>query len=146
MKESPAVSQGDPIGLYSIYVLALSVFALAILVALTLVPLTPNTREVLEYTDTAVCVLFLLDFAVTFWQAERKLLYLTRWGWIDLLSSIPAVDVLRWGRAARALRILRSLGAFEQPGSWSTSPFDAVLRAPSWPHHSSRSFCSRFPA
>lgn len=103
------MSQGNPIGLYSIYVLALSAFALTILVALTLLPLAPNTREVLEYTDTAVCGLFLIDFAVTFWRAERKLHYLTRWGWIDLLSSIPTVDVLRWGRAARALRILRVL-------------------------------------
>ena len=31
------------------------------------------------------------------------------WGWLDLLSSIPAVDALRWGRAARVLRILRVL-------------------------------------
>lgn len=27
------------------------------------------------------------------------------WGWLDLLSSIPAVGALRWGRAARAFRI-----------------------------------------
>ncbi len=36
-----------------------------------------------------------------------RLRYLVRWGWLDLLSSIPAVDVLRWGRAARILRIVR---------------------------------------
>ena len=32
-----------------------------------------------------------------------------RWGWLDLLSSVPAVDFLRIGRAARILRILRIL-------------------------------------
>ena len=29
------------------------------------------------------------------------------WGWLDLLSSIPMVDALRWGRLARVLRIIR---------------------------------------
>ena len=31
------------------------------------------------------------------------------WGWIDLLSSIPTVDTLRWGRAGRMMRIIRVL-------------------------------------
>ncbi len=30
-----------------------------------------------------------------------------KWGWIDLLSSIPLVDPFRWGRLARIVRILR---------------------------------------
>jgi len=98
-----------PNGPYLVYVLALSVLTLAILVALTFAPLTPATRQILEHADTAVCVLFLIDFAVTLRSADRKLQYFVRWGWIDLLSSIPAVDALRWGRSARALRVLRLL-------------------------------------
>lgn len=34
-----------------------------------------------------------------------------KWGWIDLLASIPAVDALRWGRAFRLVRLLRVLRA-----------------------------------
>jgi voltage-gated potassium channel len=30
-----------------------------------------------------------------------------RWGWIDLISSIPAVDFLRWGRLVRVVRVVR---------------------------------------
>ena len=38
--------------------------------------------------------------------AKSKLGYM-KWGWIDLLSSIPAVSFLRWGRFVRLIRILR---------------------------------------
>jgi voltage-gated potassium channel len=31
------------------------------------------------------------------------------WGWLDLLSSIPALPWMRWGRAGRVVRILRVL-------------------------------------
>jgi voltage-gated potassium channel len=42
-------------------------------------------------------------------RAPRKWTYLVTWGWLDLLSSIPTVDALRWGRTARVMRILRVL-------------------------------------
>ena len=40
--------------------------------------------------------------------AERKLAYL-KWGWIDLISSIPMLDFVRWGRIARVVRLIRVL-------------------------------------
>ncbi len=43
---------------------------------------------------------------VRFWHAESKLQFM-KWGWIDLLASIPEVNVLRWGRLFRVFRILR---------------------------------------
>jgi voltage-gated potassium channel len=96
-------------GPYALFMLVLSVFALAALAVGTLVPLAPETRAVLQYADTAVCVLFFDDFLVSLARAEHRGRYFLRWGWLDLLSSIPAVDALRWGRAARILRILRLL-------------------------------------
>lgn len=35
-----------------------------------------------------------------------------KWGWIDLISSIPNIDILRYGRTFRLIRILRILRAF----------------------------------
>jgi len=35
-----------------------------------------------------------------------------KWGWIDLISSIPNVDFLRAGRTLRLIRLLRILRAF----------------------------------
>lgn len=36
-----------------------------------------------------------------------------RWGWIDLLSSIPMVDFLRAGRLLRLIRLFRVIRAFK---------------------------------
>jgi voltage-gated potassium channel len=35
-----------------------------------------------------------------------------KWGWIDLISSIPTLDFLRAGRALRLIRLIRVLRAF----------------------------------
>jgi voltage-gated potassium channel len=34
-----------------------------------------------------------------------------KWGWIDLLASIPEVEALRWGRLFRVFRVLRLIRA-----------------------------------
>jgi voltage-gated potassium channel len=51
----------------------------------------------------------LFDFIATLWRAPSKTRYLVTWGWIDFLSSIPMLNALRWGRAARMVRIFRVL-------------------------------------
>jgi voltage-gated potassium channel len=94
---------------YQFFMLTLCVWALAVLAADTFVPLDDATRTILAYADTAVCVLFLFDFANSFARAPRKMHYMMTWGWIDLLSSIPMVNQLRIGRAARLMRLLRVL-------------------------------------
>lgn len=89
--------------------LTLCLFALGALAIETLAPLTPSTRQILEYADTTVCVFFFADFVVQLTTAPNRWHYFTRWGWIDLLSSIPMVNALRIGRAARVMRIFRVL-------------------------------------
>ncbi|NTV94536.1 MAG: ion transporter [Thiobacillus sp.] len=75
----------------------------------TLFRLDPRTREIIAWLDNGVCLLFFVDFLITFWRAEDRAEYFWRWGWLDLLSSIPMVDELRWGRLARIFRIFRIL-------------------------------------
>lgn len=94
---------------YQIFMLLLSVFVLVSLAAETLTDLDPEVSTILLYADTAVCGIFLLDFIMSLTRAPDRKRYFVTWGWIDLLSSIPAISVLRWGRAARVLRILRVL-------------------------------------
>lgn len=96
-------------GPYLIFILALSLFALGALAVQTLVRLDPSTVGILAYADNGVCALFFLDFIISLVRAEKRARYFVRWGWLDLLSSIPMVDALRWGRAARVMRILRVL-------------------------------------
>lgn len=89
--------------------LVLCLAALAQLGLGTLIDWSESTNAILSWADTGVCLIFFADFVYTLISRPDKLHYLRTWGWIDLLSSIPAVDPLRWGRAARVARILRVL-------------------------------------
>jgi voltage-gated potassium channel len=94
---------------YQIFVLALCILALAALAVDKVVTLDPAAKQILSYADAAICLLFLVDFAVSLCRAKHKVRYMYTWGWIDLLSCIPNVQFLRWGRVARILRVLRVL-------------------------------------
>lgn len=94
---------------YQLFMLVLCLYALAALAAQSAVRLEPGTQGVLDYADYGVCALFLVDFVISLWGAPNRLQYLMTWGWLDLLSSIPTIDVARWGRAARILRVFRVL-------------------------------------
>lgn len=86
---------------------AVCLYVLGTLAVGAVVQLDEPISHILEYTDIAICFVFLADFFVSLFRAPNKLDYFLKWGWIDLASSIPTVDVLRWGRAARVLRIFR---------------------------------------
>ena len=101
--------RGDRFVFYQVLILAVSVLSLAIMAGMAGLSISPQTRTVLDAADFAVCMIFLGDFFVSLYRAQNKLHYLTTWGWLDLLSSIPAIDLARWGRAARILRVLRVL-------------------------------------
>ncbi len=94
---------------YLVFIVTLSILALAALGVETIFPLDQGTRSILAYADTLICVFFFIDFLVMLRRAEDKRRYLLTWGWLDLLSSVPAISVLRWGRAARIIRIFRVL-------------------------------------
>lgn len=95
---------------YELFVIGLCIYVLIALAVDAFFKLSPETRTVLMYVDTAICVFFIVDFFYQLFSAERKLEYL-KWGWIDLASSIPMVDFLRWGRSGRIFRVLRVLRA-----------------------------------
>lgn len=92
---------------YQLFILALCLFALGVLAAHTLVQLDARTKQILDIADNAICAVFFVDFLVHVARAKHKWQYLATWGWVDLLSSVPAIPVFRIGRAARVIRILR---------------------------------------
>ncbi len=94
---------------YPLFVLALSVIALVLIGAGVLLPLTPDQEQILDYADTVVCVFFFLDFLVQLKRADNRWRYFFTWGWLDLLSSIPVIDLFRWGRVVRIVRLVRLL-------------------------------------
>ena len=91
--------------------LVLSVYVLLSLFAQSVFPLSAETNAFLDRIDFYVCLVFLADFAINFYQAPSKLAFM-KWGWIDLLSSIPMLDAFRVGRLARIIRVIRLLRAF----------------------------------
>ena len=114
MKPSPndeTVNVLPRIGLLEIAVLALSIYVLGALLAQTVFHVPREVSLLLDRIDTFVCIIFLADFAMRFRRAPSKLAFM-KWGWIDLISSIPAYDFLRWGRLVRVIRIVRILRAF----------------------------------
>ena len=102
-------SPGRSLAAYQIFMLTLCVLALATLVVQIAFQLDPEVERVLVVADTAICVVFAFDFLVTFVRAPNKMRYMMTWGWLDLISSIPTLDVARWGRLARVARLLRVL-------------------------------------
>jgi len=115
-------------GFLDIAVLVLSVYVLAALFAETCFTLAPAVSTLLQRIDLAVCVFFLADFGIRFRRAPSKLAFL-RWGWIDLLASIPAYDFLRWGRLVRVVRIIRVLRALRSARHLATMLYRARTRS-----------------
>ena len=93
---------------YQLFMLMLCVYSLTALAVETFFKPSPDNVMILDVIDHVVCGIFLIDFAIGLSRASSKLEYLS-WGWIDLLSSIPAYDYFRIGRLVRIFRILRVL-------------------------------------
>jgi voltage-gated potassium channel len=119
--QPPPVKMGDDakrkdghehevIGVFQLVILVLSLVVLGGLMANTVFPLPPEIARVLKVVDTVVCVVFLIDFIARFRRARSKLEFL-KWGWIDLVASIPNLPILRVGRLVRIIKIIQLLRA-----------------------------------
>jgi voltage-gated potassium channel len=97
--------------IFQCLILVLSIYVLAALFIQTVFPLSPDMNLLIDRIDFAICLIFIYDFFVRLYKAQSKLAFL-KWGWIDLVSSVPMFDFLRWGRLVRVIRILRILRAF----------------------------------
>jgi voltage-gated potassium channel len=95
--------------LYELLMLGACVYGLLVLAADSFLALDAETRRLLQWADTAVCVLFFADFLLSLHRAPNRWRYFFTWGWLDLVSSIPTVEVLRWGRLGRLFRLFRLL-------------------------------------
>jgi voltage-gated potassium channel len=93
---------------YQLFMLGLCIYVLIALAADTFFNLSDAASRILYYVDNAICFIFIADFFICLSRAKNKLDYL-KWGWIDLISSIPMLSYARWGRLVRIFRILRVL-------------------------------------
>ncbi|MHB0777503.1 ion transporter [Halomonas sp. WWR20] len=101
----------DRITPFQLFILVLSFYVLGALIADTFFNLSPEVSQLLYYMDVIVCVFFFTDFCIRFRAAKDKWRFM-RWGWIDLLASIPA-GLLLGGRAFRVVQVIRLLRALK---------------------------------
>lgn len=106
--------------------LFLSIYVVIELYVSSVLDYTEQVATILEWIDLVICMLFLYDFFVGIYHSDDKWKYF-RIHWIDLISSIPMVGVLRAGRIFRIIRILRVvrsakyiLSFFNQRSSFNT--------------------------
>lgn len=99
----------EKFSIWNLVVFFFSIYALVVLGVETFLSLSPETKLVLHWVDFGVCAIFLGDFFAQMITNPKRWSYFLKWGWIDLLSSIPGVDFLRAGRLVRVFRIFRIL-------------------------------------
>jgi len=111
-KDSTKVIETENATPLQIGMLFLSIYVIVALFCQTFLHLSKPVNTLLDKFDFIVCLAFISDFIFRFYKAKNKLLFM-KWGWIDIISSIPTIDFLRWGRLVRIFRILRILRAFK---------------------------------
>jgi voltage-gated potassium channel len=99
------------LGFLNLLVLIFTIYVLGAILIDTFFKLPPETSRILRIVDDVICIFFLFEFSIRFYQAENKLKFM-KWGWIDLIASIPTFSLFRAGRALRLIRLLRILRTF----------------------------------
>jgi voltage-gated potassium channel len=98
----------DALSPWDLFMLGISVLVLVSLALEMLLPMEAETLRLLNRIDTVMCGFFLVDFGVRLVRAKDRLEYM-KWGWLDLLSSIPWQEVFAWGRLYRVVRVVRAV-------------------------------------
>lgn len=100
-------------------VLVVAVVSLLLVLLETFLHIPANVLPLLRDIDRLSCLVFLADIIVR-WRREKWAASFWRWGWIDLLASIPfdpafrslqAIRIYRFVRLVRVLKKLNTLTA-----------------------------------
>ncbi len=94
---------------WELFLLLLSLYVVIAVLIDILFALNPQTQFILWVSDTFICVVFAIDFVVQLVRAPHKWAYMKRWGWIDILSSIPGVPGIPWTKLLRFFRVVRAM-------------------------------------
>lgn len=96
--------------------LNLAITALSLYVVLAIMfdmifDLDPRISKLILLTDNIICVFFFFEFIYRLATSTDRWAYM-KWGWLDLLSSIPMVESFRYARLLRIIRFIRIVRAF----------------------------------
>lgn len=105
-------NSNNSVSFFQIVILLLSIYSVGALAVSTFFEIDNEIKRLIDGFDIIVCAVFFVDFIVLYRKAENKLTF-WKWGWIDLLSCIPSIDILRGGRVIRVLRIFRVIRLYK---------------------------------
>lgn len=106
---------------YQLFMVLVTLLALAIAFAHYLIPLPATVDQVLYVVDSLVSVILLYDFFVHLFSKRGRVRYLLTYGWLDLLGALPGLPALRLARVLSLAVMLRELR--------DTTPKDARMAA-----------------
>jgi voltage-gated potassium channel len=93
---------------YNIFMLVLTVFSLVVMVWMILPWISEETARTLLFYNNITCVIFLIDFAISWRAADKKMdFFLHGRGWLDLISSIPSFGFSKYTALLRLFRLSR---------------------------------------
>jgi voltage-gated potassium channel len=96
---------------YELFIGALSILSIVNLVLLV-IPVGDQVKDLVLIVDSALTVVFVIDFIIRLFSAPTKAGYFFRGGgWLDLLGSLPTLRIFRLFRVVRVGRLLRRYGA-----------------------------------
>ena len=93
---------------YRLFVVIMSFYAVISWIFIFIIPTSESTESIFLAIDSMLSLVFLYDFLRNVITSRNRLNYL-KWGWLDLLSSIPFLPLLRILRVASIIRIRRYL-------------------------------------
>lgn len=111
MEKQPGEMQNtNPV--YELFILVLGVISVALMPVVLLLSLSEGIVRIILLVDAVICFIFFFDFFRNIFRSPKPIAYL-KWGWLDLLGSIPFMPLLRLARLpriGRAVRLLRAVG------------------------------------
>lgn len=90
---------------------ALSMYVVVAILFDMVFDLDPRISKLIRFTDNIICLFFFIEFIYRVTTSTDRWGYL-KWGWLDLVSSIPMVQSLRFARVLRIIRFIRIVRAF----------------------------------
>lgn len=102
------VESNSDVNPFQIFMLILSLQVVISSLLQLIFTFSSSVTDILTSVDNTICLFFFTDFVIRFYQADNKLQFM-KWGWIDLLSSVPMIEQLQFIRIIRIARVLRSI-------------------------------------
>jgi len=103
-------AQVEPIdSVYELFILVVVIVTLLMLVAYYLPILSEPMKNGLRWLSFFLGLIFPYDFVRSLRRAPDNRTYLIKWGWLDLLGSIPLILPLHFARLGRLVRARRAL-------------------------------------